>query len=121
MDEFADLADQFSGDRAKRDAFYRTVRRIAQVGRKGGVHLVLCTQRPSANLVPTDTRSLMNARVALHVNDAESSRMILEVAGAEQLQLKGDLLFKEGATLTRAQGYYVTGDELDGLLMPLKK
>lgn len=120
VDEFADLADQLSGNRTGREAFYANIRRIAQLGRKRGVHLVLCTQRPSADLVPTSIRNLMNGRVALHVNDATASRMVLEESGAEQLQMRGDLLFKDGTSLMRAQGYYVTGDELDELLQPYK-
>ncbi|KYH30525.1 DNA translocase FtsK [Moorella mulderi DSM 14980] len=107
VDEFADLADQLGRNSAARKAFYDNIRRIAQLGRSRGIHLVLCTQRPSADLVPTNIRSLMNCRVALRVNDATASRMILEEPGAEQLQLMGDLLFKDLDTLYRAQGYYV--------------
>lgn len=120
VDEFADLADQLSGNRVGREAFYANIRRIAQLGRKRGVHLVLCTQRPSADLVPTSIRNLMNGRVALHVNDATASRMVLEESGAEQLQMRGDLLFKDGTSLMRAQGYYVTSNELDDLLQPYR-
>lgn len=120
VDEFADLADQLAGNKVKREAFYTNIRRIAQLGRKRGVHLVLCTQRPSADLVPTNIRNLMNGRVALHVNDATASRMVLDETGAERLQMRGDLLFKEQATLTRAQGYYVTSEELDRILQPYR-
>lgn len=119
VDEFADLADQLRSNKTDRDAFYMNIRRIAQLGRNRGVHLVLCTQRPSATLVPTEIRTLMNDRVALRVNDRDASKMILEDFGAERLQMHGDLLFKEEVTLTRAQGYYLTGEELDSLLKPL--
>jgi DNA segregation ATPase FtsK/SpoIIIE, S-DNA-T family len=77
---------------------------------------VLSTQRPSADLVPTSIRNLMNARVALHVNDATASRMILEEAGAERLQLNGDLLFKEQAEMKRLQGYFVDTEYLKSYL-----
>lgn len=116
VDEFADLADQLADDRAAQRAFYTQLRRIAQGGRKRGIHLILCTQRPSANLLPTDIRTLMNTRVALRVNDKDASRMILDENGAEQLQKGGDLLFKEQANLTRAQAYFVTNDDLDNFL-----
>jgi hypothetical protein len=118
VDEFADLADQLG---KKKDDFYTNLRRIAQIGRKRGIHLVLCTQRPSANLVPTDMRSQMNGRLALRVNDVQSSRMILEDGGAQHLQKHGDLLFKEQNTTIRAQGYYVSSEELDTLISKLKK
>jgi hypothetical protein len=116
VDEFADLADQLAGDRAGQRTFYDQLRRVAQLGRNRGIHLVLCTQRPSADLVPTNIRNLMNSRVALRVNDSTASKMILDEPGAEQLQFHGDLLFKEQAILTRAQGYYVAGSELSELL-----
>lgn len=120
VDEFADLADQLSRRSQARVNFYDQLRRVAQLGRSRGVHLVLCTQRPSVDLVPSNIRTLMNARVALHVNDSTASRMILDEAGAEQLQGHGDLLFKEANTVARAQGYFVTTDELDHLVAPLR-
>jgi DNA segregation ATPase FtsK/SpoIIIE-like protein len=119
VDEFADLADQLAGDRVAKDTFYTSLRRVAQLGRNRGIHLVLCTQRPSADLVPTSIRTLMNARVALRVNDGTASRMILDENGAEQLQLHGDLLFKDQVGLIRAQGYFVTTTELDNMMRRL--
>jgi len=120
VDEFADLADQLAGDKSAQRTFYMHLRRVAQLGRSRGIHLVLCTQRPSADLVPTNIRNLMNVRVSFCVNDAIASRMILDETGAEQLQMHGDLLFKEQAILTRAQGYFISTDELDDLLESLK-
>ena len=119
VDEFADLADQLAGDRANQRTFYNHLRRVAQLGRNRGIHLVLCTQRPSADLVPTNIRNLMNSRVALRVNDSIASKMILDELGADQLQFHGDLLFKEQASLTRMQGYYVAVSELSRWLSRL--
>lgn len=118
VDEFADLADQVASNRAAQATFYASIRKIAASGRSRGIHLVLCTQRPSADLVPTSIRTLLNARVALRVNDAVASRMILDDVGADQLQAKGDLLFKDREALTpvRAQGYFVGKAELRGFL-----
>ena len=61
----------------------------------------------------------MNGRVALTVNDATSSRIILEEPGAEQLQGSGDLLFKEGSTTVRGQGYFVATEALDAFVFGL--
>lgn len=119
VDEFADLADQLSSDRPAREAFYTNVRRIAQLGRSRGIHLILCTQRPSRDLVPTNIRNLMNARVSLRVNDAVASRMILEESGGEQLLKHGDLLYKDEKGLIRAQGYFISTHELEEFLNPL--
>jgi hypothetical protein len=118
VDEFADLVDQLSSSAEKND-FYSQIRRIAQMGRKRGVHLVLCTQRPSANLIPTDIRTLMNGRVALRLSDAASSRMILDEAGAEQLQMGGDILFKKQNDVSRCQGYYIERDDIEYLVQKI--
>lgn len=116
VDEFADLADQLGRKRSARDSFYDKIRRIAQLGRNRGIHLILCTQRPSADLVPTNIRNLMNGRVSLRVNDSTASRMILEEGGGELLQMHGDLLYKDGDNLVRAQGYYVEPDDVKAYL-----
>lgn len=116
VDEFADLSDQLAGDRVAKQQFHDNIRRIAQLGRKRGVHLVLCTQRPSADLVPTNIRSLLNARVALRVNDGAASRMILDDTGAEHLQFAGDILFKEEAVVTRAQSYFVSRETIEDIV-----
>jgi len=116
IDEFADLSDQLSDDKRAKNAFHDNIRRIAQLGRKRGVHLILCTQRPSADLVPTSIRSLLNARVSLRVNDSTASKMILDEVGAEQLQSAGDLLFKEENRVLRAQSYFINIEGLGPLL-----
>ncbi len=116
VDEFADLADQLGSDRKAKQAFYTNIRRVAQLGRSRGMHLVLCTQRPSAELVPSDIRSLLNSRVAFRVNKREDSRMIIDDFGAEQLQLHGDMLFRDDKSLTRCLGYFTDVEFLGRVL-----
>lgn len=114
VDEFADLADNIAG-RDERDTFFRTLRQIAQAGRSRGIHLILCTQRPSSKLLDTNIKAQLPGRVALMVADANSAKMILDTpdSGAERLQGKGDLLFKDaGGNLLRAQGYSLDLDNL---------
>jgi DNA segregation ATPase FtsK/SpoIIIE-like protein len=118
VDEFADLADQLGPDRQAKQAFYTNIRRVAQLGRNRGMHLVLCTQRPSAELVPSNIRSLLNSRVAFNVNKREDSRMIIDTFGAEQLQLHGDMLFRDDKSLIRCLGYFT---EVDFLVQVLSK
>ena len=120
IDEFADLADQLETKKEK-DAFFTPVKRIAQIGRKRGIHLVLCTQRPAATLVPSNIKSQLSGRLALRVNDANSSRMILEEGGAQYLQKHGDMIYKNGAETERAQGYYISIDELDEIVEGIKR
>ena len=118
IDEFADIADQLS-NKKEREEFYTIVRRIVQIGRKRGIHMVLCTQRPSANLVPTDIKAQLTARLALRVTDATSSRMIIDETGAQNLQKHGDLIFKSADGKIRAQGYNISTDEVEDIISKL--
>lgn len=117
IDEFADLADQLESTKEK-NAFYKPVRRIAQAGRSRGIHLIICTQRPEAKLVDSTTKSQLDGRVALRVNDSMSSRMILgdSESDAQYLQKHGDMIFKFGDTKERAQGYLIEIPELDEIV-----
>lgn len=115
IDEFADLADQLS-TKQERDAFYRPVQRIAQAGRSRGIHLVVCTQRPEAKLVPPTTKAQLNGRVALRVNDGISSRMIIDEPDAQYLQKYGDMIFKNGDEKERCQGYLISVEEVDEIV-----
>lgn len=115
IDEFADLADQLETTKEK-NAFYKPVQRIAQAGRSRGIHLVICTQRPEAKLVPATTKAQLNGRVALRVNDGISSRMIIETPDAQYLQKHGDMIFRNGDVVERAQGYLIEIDELDKIV-----
>lgn len=115
IDEFADLADQLE-TKKEQNAFYKPVQRIAQAGRSRGIHLVICTQRPEAKLVPSTTKAQLNGRVALRVNDGISSRMIIEAPDAQYLQKHGDMIYKNGDTVERAQGYLIEISELDEIV-----
>lgn len=119
IDEFADLADQLETKKEK-DAFFKPVQRIAQAGRSRGIHLVICTQRPEAKLVPPTTKAQLNGRVALRVNDGISSRMIIEAPDAQYLQKHGDMIYRNSDTLERAQGYLIEIPELDEIIQRIK-
>lgn len=115
IDEFADLADQLETTKEK-NAFYKPVQRIAQAGRSRGIHLVICTQRPEAKLVPSTIKAQLNGRVALRVNDGISSRMIIEEPDAQYLQKHGDMIYRNGDVVERAQGYLIEIEELDKIV-----
>ena len=115
IDEFADLADQLE-TKKEQNAFYKPVQRIAQTGRSRGIHLVICTQRPEAKLVPSTTKAQLNGRIALRVNDGISSRMIIEAPDAQYLQKHGDMIYKNGDVVERAQGYLIEIPELDEIV-----
>lgn len=107
-DEYADLLE--GSDKAERQAIEKQLRRISAKGRAAGLHLILATQQPRANVVTPAIRAMLPAKVALRVSDARESRIALEDSGAERLLGKGDLLFKSIGTL-RLQGAWLPGDE----------
>ena len=88
--------------------------RIAQKARAVGMHLILATQRPSANVVTGLIKSNMPCRVCMKVNSGMDSRIILDAKGGELLLGHGDMLFvsPRSSELVRAQGTLVDDHEI---------
>ena len=88
--------------------------RVAQMGRAAGVHLVIATQRPSADVITGLMKANIPSRIAFAVASAMESRIILDTAGAEKLVGKGDMLYAplgQGKP-RRVQGCFITEDEV---------
>ncbi len=108
IDELADLM-MTSG---KEVEFYLC--RIAQKSRAVGIHLIVSTQRPQANVVTGLIKSNLPSRIAFRVSSRLDSRIVLDQNGGEVLMGQGDLLFLPpgSSKLIRAQGTFVDDDEL---------
>ena len=96
--------------------------RIAQMGRASGIHLVIATQRPSADVITGLMKANIPSRIAFSVASAMESRIILDTQGAEKLVGKGDMLFAPigcGKPL-RVQGCFVTDSEVEAVTTYVK-
>ena len=103
VDEFADLMY----DTASRQPFETAVKRLGGKARAAGIHLVLATQRPEAKVVPGIIKANLSGKIALRVQSATDSRLILSQRGAEALLGGGDLLAELGRGIQRAQVPFV--------------
>ena len=97
--------------------------RIAQMGRAAGIHLVIATQRPSADVITGLMKANIPSRIAFAVASAMESRIILDTQGAEKLVGKGDMLFSpigSGKPL-RVQGCFVSDPEVEAVASYVKE
>ena len=96
--------------------------RVAQMGRASGIHLVIATQRPSADVITGLMKANIPSRIAFAVASAMESRIILDTAGAEKLVGKGDMLYAplgQGKP-RRVQGCFITDDEVQAVVEFIK-
>jgi len=111
VDEYADLVQVL--DKPRRQEFERRLVRLAQRARNVGIHLVIATQRPSADIVTTSLKTNLPARIAFRLPSHHDSMTILDQSGAENLLGKGDMLFAlSQGNVERLQGFYVGSDAL---------
>ena len=97
--------------------------RIAQMGRAAGMHLLIATQRPSANVITGLMKANIPSRIAFSVASAMESRIILDTMGAEKLVGKGDMLYApigSGKPL-RVQGCFVSDSEVEAVAAYVKE
>lgn len=117
IDELADLMMAASGD------VEESICRLAQKARACGMHLVLATQRPSVDVLTGLIKANIPSRIAFAVSSQIDSRTILDMAGAEKLIGKGDMLFYPmGASKPlRVQGAFIGDGEIDALTEWIKE
>ena len=97
--------------------------RIAQMGRAAGIHLIIATQRPSADVITGLMKANIPSRIAFAVASAMESRIILDTQGAEKLVGKGDMLYSPigSGKPQRVQGCFVTDSEVEAVANYVKE
>ena len=89
--------------------------RVAQMGRASGMHLIIATQRPSADVITGLMKANIPSRIAFAVASSLESRIILDTTGAEKLVGRGDMLYAPlgSGKPIRVQGCFITPEEID--------
>lgn len=117
VDELADMMMVASKD------VEESICRVAQMGRAAGMHLIIATQRPSADVITGLMKANIPSRIAFAVSSAMESRIILDTGGAEKLIGMGDMLYfplGSGKPM-RVQGAYVSDEERENVIDFIKQ
>ena len=117
IDELADLMA------VAKSEVENAIIRLAQMARAAGMHLIIATQRPSADVITGLMKDNIPSRIAFAVASAINSRIILDQSGAEKLLGKGDMLFNPlGLNKPqRIQGCFVSDSEVEEVVAFVKQ
>jgi len=117
IDELADLMQTAPAD------VESLIARITQMARAAGIHMLIATQTPRADVVTGVIKANVPTRIALQVASKLDSRVILDANGADKLLGKGDMLYLPpgSSKLIRAQGAYITDEEVSAVVDYISK
>lgn len=120
IDEYADLI-QTAEMQGNRKEFEKFLSMLAQKVRSLGIHMIIATQRPSANIVTGVLKANIPYRISFRLPSHTDSQTILDMSGAENLLGKGDMLLVTESDTVRMQGLYISEKELEDFIKSLKK
>lgn len=115
IDEYADMVMQ------EKDVESLIIR-LAQKARAAGVHLLIATQRPSADIISPTIKSNVPSRIGLKTTDSMNSMIVIDEPGLEKLKGWGDSIIKlVDGSMVRVQGPYLSNDELNAIFSHLRE
>lgn len=115
IDEYADMTMQVP-------EVEKNIVRLGQKGRAAGTHVIVCTQRPSVDVISSLLKANVPSRVGLRTVNSVNSSIVIDETGCEELKGNGDALVKDvGGTITRVQGPYITNEEIDSIFSYLRE
>lgn len=117
IDELADLM-LVSGKEVE-----ESISRLAQMARAAGMYIIVATQRPSVDVITGTIKANIPSRISFAVSSQIDSRTILDMAGAEKLLGKGDMLFlhRSQSSPVRLQGPFVSDHEIEQVVKYIKE
>ena len=118
IDEYADLI-QTAEMQGNRKEFEKFLSMLAQKVRSLGIHMIIATQRPSANIVTGVLKANIPYRISFRLPSHTDSQTILDMSGAENLLGKGDMLLVTESDTIRMQGLYISEAELESFISEL--
>lgn len=118
IDELADVLES-----SIRNEIEEKIRQIAAKARAAGIHLILATQRPSADVITGTIKTNLSSRIAFKVTSQTDSRVILDMNGAEELVGRGDMIFApvNETNPRRVQGSFIDTEEVLAVIDHIKK
>lgn len=97
-----------------------SILKLTQKSRAVGIHLLLATQRPSADILKGAIKANIPTRFAFRVPSSVDSSVVLDMTGAEKLLGKGDMLLSENGMARRLQGAYLSQEEIEAITEYIK-
>ncbi len=118
MEYIVVLVDEYADLMMVNKEVEKSIVRLAAKSRACGIHVILTTQRPSADVVTGLIKSNLPSRICFRVVDKSNSRVVLDVSGAENLLGKGDMLFLQPGTSfpVRGQGVWLKDSEITAIV-----
>jgi S-DNA-T family DNA segregation ATPase FtsK/SpoIIIE len=118
MEYIVVLVDEYADLMMVNKEVEKSIVRLAAKSRACGIHVILTTQRPSADVVTGLIKSNLPSRICFRVVDKSNSRVVLDVSGAENLLGKGDMLFLQPGTSApvRGQGVWLKDSEINAII-----